>query len=162
MDAGQDAATATDAGPMDAGPIDASVDMGPPDTASDVGPDGGPVLYHGWASPIAGCLTASYDTSTVTALGGTYPYNAADTADCRAWKLAATVCTTEPMMYVDATNWTCPVSGGFTDPVFGTYCAAAGAQYACSTCPGACNAGPSCVFHVLSLRNCTGTEAAQN
>ena len=50
------------------------------------------------------------------------------------------------------------MSGGFTDLVFGTYCARAN-QCVCSTCPGACNA--SCLYTPLSLRNCSGAEAAQ-
>ena len=47
----------------------------------------------------------------------------------------------------------------FTDPVFGTYCASAGNQYACSDCYGACNA--SCIYNPLSLRNCSGSETTQ-
>ncbi len=118
-------------------------------------------LYHGWTSPLAGCSTAGYDTTLPTNLGGTYPVNTGDSNACRAWKLAATVCTTEPTMYSDTNNWTCPVSGGFTDPVFGAYCTptGGGAQYSCSTCPGACNA--MCVYNPLSLRNCMGREADQ-
>lgn len=116
-------------------------------------------LYHGWPSPIVGCLTDSYDTTAPTVLGGTYPYNATDSLACRAWKLAATVCTTEPTLYSTEANWTCPASGGFTDPVFGTYCATPSAQYACSTCPGSCNAG--CVYEPLSLRDCAGDETMQ-
>jgi hypothetical protein len=115
--------------------------------------------YHGWTSPIAGCSTTSYNTTATTALGGSYPYNTGDSNACRAWKLAATVCTTQPTMYTDANNWTCPVSGGFTDPVFGTYCRPTSTQYACSTCPGACNAG--CSYNPLSLRNCTNNEVNQ-
>lgn len=116
-------------------------------------------LYHGWTSPLAGCSTTTYDSTAPTALGGSYPFNAGDANACRAWKLAATVCTTEPMMYIDAYNWTCPISGGFTDPVFGAYCLAPSPQYACSTCPGACNA--MCIHSPLSLRNCMGMEIPQ-
>lgn len=95
-------------------------------------------------------------------MGGTYGYNLGDSTACRAWKLAATVCTTEPTMYIDATNWQCPNAGGFTDSTFGTFCASTGIQYACSTCPGACNAGtcfggPS-VYGPITLRNCTDSE----
>jgi hypothetical protein len=115
-------------------------------------------LYHGWSSPIAGCLTTSYNATAPTNLGGTYPYNTGDSNACRAWKLAATVCTTQPQPYSDNNNWQCPVSGGFTDPVFGTYCLRTG-QYACSTCPGACNA--QCAYNPLSLRDCAGSERAQ-
>jgi len=117
-----------------------------------------PALYHGWASPLAGCLTTGFNAMAATNLGGQYPYNTGDSNACRAWKLAATVCTTEPTMYSDTNNWQCPMSGGFTDPVFGTYCARPN-QYACSTCPGACNA--SCIYTPLSLRNCSGAEASQ-
>ena len=49
-------------------------------------------------------------------------------------------------------------TGGFTDPAFGTFCAVAN-QYSCSTCPAACNA--MCAYNPLSLRNCSGAEAAQ-
>lgn len=117
-------------------------------------------LYHGWTSPIAGCSTTSYNTTSPTALGGSFPWNTGDNLACRAWKLAATVCTTPPTAYFGNDNWTCPASGGFTDPVFGTYCASPGAQYACSTCPAACNAG-SCFYGPLSLRNCSGSETTQ-
>jgi hypothetical protein len=116
--------------------------------------------YHGWTSPIPGCDTSSWNAMLPTVLGGYYPYNLGDSPACRAWKLAATVCTTQPTMYVDDTNWMCPMSGGFTDPVFGTYCAAPSTQYACSTCPGLCNAG-TCGFMPLSLRNCSGFETSQ-
>ena len=115
--------------------------------------------YHGWASPIAGCTTTGYTTTAPTALGGTYPFNTGDSNACRAWKLAATVCTTMPVMYFDTNNWTCPASGGFTDPAFGTYCMPPGVQYSCSTCPAACNA--TCIYTPLSLRNCSGAETAQ-
>ncbi len=125
-------------------------------------------LYHNWPVPtgLVGCSGTSYNTTAPTALGGTYPFNTGDTPACRAWKLAATVCTTAPTMYMTpfvpppVDNWTCPISGGFTDPVFGTYCRAPGTQYSCSTCPGACNAG-ACSFRPLSLRNCAGSETAQ-
>jgi hypothetical protein len=157
-----DSGPVVDATPPDVGPPDVgSVDAGPPDTNQDVGVDGGYRLYHGWTSPIAGCITAGFNSTTATALGGMYPYNVGDSDACRAWKLAATVCTTEPTMYGDQTNWTCPASGGFTDPMFGTYCVT-GMQYSCSTCPGACNAGPMCVNRPLSLRDCSGAEIAQN
>jgi hypothetical protein len=116
-------------------------------------------LYHGWTSPIAGCATTGYNTTATTVLGGRYPYNTGDTLACRAWKLAATVCTTQPTMYYDTTNWTCPVSGGFTDPLFGTYCRPPSTQYACSTCPVLCNA--TCAYTPLSLRNCAGTEVSE-
>ncbi|MEZ4392777.1 MAG: MXAN_6577-like cysteine-rich protein [Polyangiales bacterium] len=115
-------------------------------------------LYHGWTSPLAGCDTSSYNATATTNLGGRYPYNTGDSLACRAWKLAATICTTEPTAYSGTSNWYCPMSGGFTDPVFGTYCPRA-SQYACSTCPGACNAG--CAYNPLSLRNCSGSEQAQ-
>jgi hypothetical protein len=92
-------------------------------------------------------------------MGGTYGYNAGDSPACRAWKLAATVCNTEPTLYSDSTNWQCPSSGGFTDPAFGTFCSYTGTQYSCSTCPGLCNAG-GCDSFVdgLTLRDCTGSE----
>jgi hypothetical protein len=116
-------------------------------------------LYHGWTSPIVGCSTVGYNTTAATALGGRYPYNTGDSAACRAWKLAATVCTTQPVPYVGNENFSCPQSGGFTDPTFGTYCAFAN-QYSCSTCPGACNAG-ACRSNSNTLRNCSGAETTQ-
>lgn len=63
---------------------------------------------------------------------------------CIAWKLAATVCTTQPTAYLSNTtvdgNWQCPFSGGFTNG-FGTFCALSSTQYSCSGCPSLCNAG---------------------
>lgn len=117
-------------------------------------------LYHGFTCPIAGCSTTSYDTTAPTAMGGRYPYNTGDSNNCRAWKLAATVCTTAPVGYgyTPPTDWTCPTAGGFTDPVFGSFCAVS-SQYSCSDCYGACNA--ACAYTPLSLRNCSGSEVAQ-
>jgi len=122
-------------------------------------------LYHGWSTPVPNCSTTSWNAMAPTALGGFYPYNTGDSPACRAWKLAATVCTTQPTDYDDFApltyaNWTCPASGGFTDPVFGTFCASPSVQYSCSSCPGACNAG-TCSYQPLSLRNCSGLETAQ-
>lgn len=34
-------------------------------------------------------------------MGGSFPYYASDSNDCKAWKLAATVCTTAPVAYYD-------------------------------------------------------------
>jgi Stigma-specific protein, Stig1 len=117
-----------------------------------------PPLYHGWTSPVAGCLTTGYTTTAPTNQGGTYPFNMGDSDACRAWKLAATVCNTMPLPYSGNENFSCVNAGGFTDPAFGTYCAVAN-QYSCSSCPGACNAG--CIYTPLSLRNCTGMETTQ-
>jgi len=119
----------------------------------------GGALYHGWTSPVAGCSTTSYNSTAATNLGGSYPFNVGDSAMCRAWKLAATVCTTQPMPYSGNENFTCPQSGGFTDPRFGTYCAVSN-QYSCSSCPGACNAG-DCRSGSNTLRDCRGAELAQ-
>jgi hypothetical protein len=122
----------------------------------------------GCASPRVICGTSCVDLQASAAncgacgracVSGQYPYNSGDTNACRAWKLAATVCTTQPTSYTDTNNWQCPMAGGFTDPAFGTFCAVTN-QYACSTCPGACNA--SCIYIPLSLRNCMGVEATQN
>src|SRR5450759_2113064 len=107
-------------------------------------------LYHGWTCPIAGCITTGYNAVLPTDDGGNYPYNTGDSNACRAWKLAATICNTEPTAYYDTGNWSCPSSGGFTDPVFGSYCAVSN-QYSCSGCPAACNA--ACMYNPLSLRN---------
>ena len=96
-----------------------------------------------------------------TPLGGSYPYNTGDSAPCRAWKLAATVCTTMPVPYgTDMLDFSCAHSGGFTDVLFGTFCASSAMpQYACSDCSSSCNAG-GCSHGPVSLRNCTGTETA--
>ena len=117
-------------------------------------------LYHGLTAPMAGCLTSSYDSTAPTAMGGSYPYNASDSPACRAWKLAATVCSVPPMPYgaMPPGDWMCPMAGGFTDAAFGTYCAVP-MQFACSDCYGACNA--MCNYRPLSLRNCGGMETAQ-
>jgi hypothetical protein len=117
-----------------------------------------PALYHGWTSPIAGCTTTTYNAMAPTNQGGQYPYNLGDSLACRAWKLAATVCTTMPVAYFGNDNWNCPMAGGFTDPAFGTFCPVAN-QYSCSTCPAACNA--TCLYTPLSLRDCMGREANQ-
>ena len=80
------------------------------------------ILYQGWSSPVPGCSTGSYDTLGVTGVGGSYPYYQSDSFPCRAWKLAATICTTQPTVYnggssyvvngiTGANNWMCPVSG---------------------------------------------------
>jgi hypothetical protein len=126
----------------------------------------GILLYHGWTPPasLTGCSVTSYNAMAPTNMGGFYPYNTGDSNQCRAWKLAATVCTTAPVQYptppagVANNNWTCPAAGGFTDPAFGTFCSVAN-QYACTDCYGACNA--SCIYNPLSLRTCAGTEAMQ-
>jgi len=117
------------------------------------------VPYHGWTSPLAGCDTTEWDTTEATPLGGFYGYNAGDSDACRAWKLAATVCTTEPTAYFGLENWECSSSGGFTDAAFGTFCDPGTEQFACSTCPAACNAG-GCFAGPISLRNCSGSETA--
>jgi hypothetical protein len=123
-------------------------------------------LYHGWSCPIVGCDTTTFDSMAPTADGGYYPYNAGDSVQCRAWKLAATICNAQPTTYFGGTyppndNWTCPSSGGFTDPVFGTYCAVTN-QYACTDYWSSCNVMPSGSPHgPLSLRDCTGVEVNQ-
>lgn len=116
-------------------------------------------LYHGWSCPLPGCDTSRYNTMAATVDGGFYPFISGDGGPCRAWKLAATICTTMPAPYSGMENWSCPMSGGFTDPLFGTYCPVTN-QYSCSSCPGACNATP-CSYMPLSLRNCSGAETAQ-
>jgi hypothetical protein len=119
-------------------------------------------LYHGYPCPIAGCITTSYNTTQATADGGVFPYNTGDSPECMAWKLAATICNTAPVQVNAGSNadWSCPSSGGFTDPVFGTYCAVT-SQRVCSDCVGACNAGATCSFSPLSIINCAGKETAQ-
>lgn len=124
-------------------------------------PSFGPPLYHGWPSPVPGCTTTGWNMTAQTADGGTYPYNSGDSATCRAWKLAATICTTQPTGYGYSPpgDFSCPSSGGFTDPTLGTFCSVSN-QYSCSDCYGACNA--ACIYMPLSLRNCSDIEEDQN
>ena len=122
-------------------------------------------LYHGYTVPalpaLAGCDASTYTQVATTDDGGYYGYNTGDSVSCRAWKLAASICTTAPVDYFSSgtqANFSCANSGGFTDANFGMYCAVAN-QYSCSGCPGACNA--SCRYNPLSLRNCSGGETNQ-
>ena len=108
-------------------------------------------LYHGWSCPIQGCNTSTYNAVDFTNMGGTFPYFQGDSRYCYAWKLAATVCTTQPTAYSSG-DWNCPTAGGFVDPVFGTYCLVTN-QYSCSDGNGACNGN--------TLRNCQGQEQVQ-
>jgi len=88
------------------------------------------------------CNTSSYDSTAATASGGVYPYNFGDTIDCKTWKLAATICTTQPAQQPGSmSNYFCPSSGGFTDPTFGTYCATS-QQYVCNSCTAAMPGSP--------------------
>jgi hypothetical protein len=89
-----------------------------------------------------------------------FPYNTGDSAACKAWKLAATICNTTPVQVNTGSkaDWTCPVSGGFTDPTFGTYCPVT-TQRVCSDCTGLCNA--VCTYTPLSIVGCDGKETAQ-
>ena len=107
----------------------------------------GTTLYHGWTPPAnltaLGCSTSSYTSIESTAAGGYFPFITGDSLACKAWKLAATICTTAPTDYYDGAgtitpsgpysfNFWCPNSGGFTDVNgFGTYCAVAN-QYLCT------------------------------
>jgi len=121
------------------------------------------VLYHGYPCPIANCSTASYNATAATSNGGVFPYNTGDSAACQAWKLAATVCTTAPTSFSGQNDWTCPSSGGFTDPLFGTFCpvnasVAGTEQIICSDCFGICNAGAGCTYNPLSMKACGGKE----
>jgi hypothetical protein len=119
----------------------------------------GATLYHGWTTAVPNCNTTSYNALLATDDGGYYPYNIGDSNACRAWKLAATICNSQPQPYYDTIDFYCPSSGGFTDPVFGTFCAVTN-QYSCSGCPAACNA--ACYYTPNSLRNCSGFETNQN
>src|SRR5262249_44964630 len=104
-----------------------------------------PTLYHGWSSPVPGCSTTTANKFEYVAgyspgsnQNQTYLFNANDSAACKAWKLAATVCTTEPVGYGSAPqgDFYCPSAGGGDTG----FCAVPN-QYACSNCDGACNAG---------------------
>jgi hypothetical protein len=73
-----------------------------------------------------------YDSTAATNDGGVFPFKATDSLACRAWKLAATICNTEPRDYSSNSgtwNFQC-ASGGFTDPRFGTFCSVSG-QFIC-------------------------------
>jgi hypothetical protein len=131
----------------------------PPPSPPPLPPSPPYLLYQGWSTPVPNCNTTGYNAVQSTVDGGTYPYNLGDSNSCRAWKLAATICTTQPQCYSDCNNFYCPYSGGFTDPLFGSFCAV-GSQFSCSGCPGACNA--ACRYGPLSLRNCWGSEGSQS
>jgi len=125
---------------------------------------------------VPGCDTNGYDTTEPTINGGRFPFKLGDSLACKAWKLAATVCSTPPLSYNSDTNSTgdrswnfqCR-SGGFAafDRVsassFGDFCFVAD-QYICTGCPGACNA--QCSFAgsnpLMTMRGCNGGEAIYN
>lgn len=115
-------------------------------------------LYHNWPCPVPGCNASGYDSLEPTATGGQYPFLAGDSLACKAWKLAATICTSPPNPYPHAQsgNFRCASSGGFSDPVFGVFCAVSN-QIACTDCEAACNSG-TCGFTPLSLRDCSGPD----
>ena len=81
-------------------------------------PPPGSGLYHNWTSPVPDCDVYSYDSVEETADGGFYPYLAGDSVACKAWKLAATICTSVPQSYASNTfstgynswNFYCPES----------------------------------------------------
>lgn len=119
------------------------------------------VLYHGWSCPIAGCDTSTYNATGPTNVGGVFPFLDGDLESCMVWKLAATVCNTEPTFVPSSTSsFYCPTSGGFVDPYFGAFCAV-NDQYSCADCTAQCSAG-ACLLGPYSLRNCSGTESNQN
>jgi len=125
---------------------------------------------------VPGCDTNGYDMTEPTINGGRFPFKLGDSLACKAWKLAATVCSTPPLSYNSDTNGTgdrswnfqCR-SGGFAafDRVsggsFGEFCFVAD-QYICTGCPGACNA--QCSFAgsnpSMTMRGCNGGEAIYN
>ena len=103
-------------------------------------------LYHGWMyngnqDYNNYCNTTTYDSTEATASGGVFPYNAGDTIDCKSWKLAATICTSQPSSQ-PGNNWFCPTSGGFSDQAFGTFCST-NQQYVCTNCMNG-NSGMPC------------------
>ena len=128
------------------------------------------LLYQGWTSPVPGCATAGYNSLGTTGVGGNYPYNVGDTFPCRAWKLAATVCQSVPVVYpssgdsymvngiTGANNWFCAQSGR-ADAVFGTSCNVS-SQYVCSDYYGNCNVNTGSFGTLLTVRNCAGIETA--
>lgn len=128
----------------------------------------GEVLYHGWTCPVANCVITSYNTTEPTNQGGVYPFNTGDeNSACKEWKLAATVCTTQPVSYgttLTNQNFTCSISGGFTDALFGTYCMVTN-QYVCVECDDStapeCHAGFCVGGSAITLRNCSDQEEMQ-
>ena len=127
-------------------------------------------LYHGWTSEVErwgdNCNLSTYDSIQPTASGGFYPYNAGDSFRCRAWKLAATICTSQPILLNGGPNWACSPSGGFTDPTFGSFCATS-QQIVCSQCMGGSPGDPCfelCSYQCsgsyckipISMRSCSG------
>ena len=71
-----------------------------------------------------------YDSTEPTIDGGSFPFKASDSLGCRAWKLAATICNSEPKPYsstfLDTSkslwNFQCESSGGFRERRFGAFC----------------------------------------
>lgn len=108
-------------------------------------PPGGTKSTDDTSPAVAGPIPSvtGFDSVAATPMGGFWTFNAADSPACKAWKLAATVCTVPPtpMYYYDTTNWQCSTAGGFVDPNgLGSFCAVSN-QISCSTCLWGCNAG---------------------
>ena len=114
-----------------------------------------------------------FEAIATTNIGGVFPFKINDTLACRAWKLAATICNSEPISYLgydgdgggggrerfdslgtgaDSWNFQCRSSGGFIDPRFGTYCPVA-TQYICTTPPPPTPPHAPPHTHTLALRS---------
>ena len=108
-------------------------------------------LYHGWPSPVPGCSTFGASAQTYVgslgvpgAMSSNFAYVYADSANCVAWKLAASICPTPPIAigspgYIAGgynssaySVWTCPATAPVTDTL-GKYCSnPTGFQLVCS------------------------------
>jgi len=75
------------------------------------------LAYHGWTSPVPGCSALSPgNVSEGTAIGGVYYFTSGDSLACKAWKLAATICTTQPINYYSNMDYVGPSSYNFYCP----------------------------------------------
>ena len=102
------------------------------------------VLYHGWVPPAAlgaACNGSwGYNAQAPTPLGGSFGFGTGDSLACIAWKLAATVCLTQPVATtaypLAAAYFSCPAAGLFTDPNgWGAYNASSSyGFYVCTAC----------------------------
>jgi len=140
------------------------------------------VLYNGWQPPpqLSGCYTDYFNALEATPLSAfpgssAYPYIAGDSAACKAWKLAATVGTSEPVLMTSASdptalNFYVPSAGGFTaGGGMGQFCQMPDAVpfIACAACTHSSNALLGChagcggglsFYGNVTGRDCSGVE----
>ncbi len=157
--------------PTSGAPTRAPMSGAPTATLTTSSPNAVALLYHNWTSPVPDCTYTGandYDTNTPTNIEGAFPFKLNDTLACRAWKLAATICTSEPVSYysnngstgANSWNFQCGSSGGFIDPRFGTYCSVAN-QYIC-TPPLVAVAAFTVVGRTLAAHSAVAPTAARN